>query len=368
MAGTSNSNLTTQAQNASGAGAGAAIAAPAQDVSQIPGGALIYMGGGTNQVGRRKSALAPEDQGPGGGTYTYNYRTPNDNQTVEQVLNEFYTQIANNQQTLQQFATEAELAGMVKSGATQEELYSAWQKLVVQAYNHTINKQQVSPWDVLANSVPGGKQGSFMNNQGQSYLQGLTAAQIQDIANNAVLKSSNNQTQKTSVDINYTDPDTARYLINQASQQLLGREATNAEIAAFTKGLNANEAKFPKMTQTTETTSGITDTTAGAGAGTAISPTGAGSGGQTIVGYDQQGNPIYGPTDTATSSSSTAKNVTDTNIMLGEADYTRYGREQLAEDYAKQSPDYGAYQAGAVYFQDLLNALKNPVGNVGSNQ
>ena len=371
MAGTSNSNLVTQAQGAGGAGTTVpTTAAPVTDISQIPTGAQIYAGGGINQTERRKSSLAPEDQGPGGGTQLYNVRTPNQNLSVEQYLNQFYTNIANNQQTLQQFATEAELAGLVKSGATQEELYAAWQKLVVQAYNHSINKQQVTPWDVLANSIPGGKQGSFNNNNGQSYLSGLTQAQIQDIATNAASKSSTNQTQKTSVDINYTDPDTARYLMNQAAMTLDGRQATNEEIANFTKLLNSNEAKFPKMTQSTETTSGTTDTTAGAaaGTGTGISETGAGSGGQTIVGYDQQGNPIYGPTDTSTTSSSTAKNVTDTNIMLGEADYTRYGREQLAEDAAKAAPDYGAYQAGAVYFQDFLNALKNPVGNVGSNQ
>jgi hypothetical protein len=188
---------------------------------------------------------------------------------------------------------------------------------------------------------------------------------MQDIATKAAAKSSNNTTQKTAVDINYTDPDTARYLINQASQQLLGRQATNDEIAKYTHGLNSNEAKFPKMTQSTETTSGTTTSTTGAGVPTP--ETGAGSGGQTIVGYDGSGNPIYGPTDTQTSSATTAKNVTDTNVMLGEADYTRYGREQLAQDYAKQAPDYGAYQAAGPLFQTFLNALKNPVSGVGSN-
>lgn len=358
MAGGSNSTLLGQASNASGSGTSNSTLAPANDISGINPGFGIYVGGGTTttHMGTQK-----------GGTdvLPLSQTSPTSTETVTQLLNDFYTQIANNQQALQQFATEVELAGMVKSGATQEELYAAWQKLIVQSYNHSINGQDVSPWDVLANSIPGGKQGSFSNNQGYNYLTGITSQQLQDIASNAASKSTNNTTQKTSVDINYTDPDTARYLANQAYQQMDGRQATNAEIAAFTRGLNANEAKFPKMSQTTETTSGSTSSVTGSG--TTVAPTGAGSGGQTIVGYDNSGNPIYGPTDTSNTSTSTAKNVTDTNIMLGEADYTRYGREQLAQDYAKSAPDYGAYQAAGPLFQTFLNALKAPVSNIGSN-
>jgi hypothetical protein len=55
-------------------------------------------------------------------------------------------------------------------------------------------------------------------------------------------------------------------------------------------------------------------------------------------------------------------------VSLGEQDYTRYGREQLAEDAAKASPDYGAYQAAGPLFQAFLGALKGAVPGVGSNQ
>jgi hypothetical protein len=359
--GSGNANLVNQAANSSGLGS-TTSAAPVNDITQVPTGSLIYAGGNATTPGvnmRNRGLNQTADQAT---------TTPTNNRTLEQWETYFYTNIAGSQTNLQQFATEAELAGMVSSGATQEQLYAAWQKLLVQAYNHAVSGQQVSPWDVLANSIPGANQGSFKQDAGEKYLNSLTSQQIQDIASKVAAKSSDNTTQKTTVDINYTDPDTARYLINQASQQLLGREATNQEIAAYTKTLNSNEAKFPKMTQSTETTSGTTTTATGAGTAP-ISQTGEGtsSGGETIVGYDASGNPMYGPTDSSTSSASTAKNVTDTNISLGEADYTRYGREQLAEDAAKSAPDYGAYQAAGPLFQTFLNALKNPVSGVGSN-
>ena len=91
-----------------------------------------------------------------------------------------------------------------------------------------------------------------------------------------------------------------------------------------------------------------------------------GTQGQTVVGYDSAGNPIYGPTGTTTNAS-TSGNTTDTVVSLGEADYTRYGREQLAADAARAAPDYGAYQAAGPLFQAFLGTLKGAVQGVGSN-
>jgi hypothetical protein len=73
-----------------------------------------------------------------------------------------------------------------------------------------------------------------------------------------------------------------------------------------------------------------------------------------------------GPTG-STTNTSTSGNSTDTVVSLGEADYTRYGREQLAQDAAKAAPDYGAYQAAGPLFQAFLGSLKGAVQGVGSN-
>jgi len=321
------------------------------DISQLSGAMSMYLSGGGEPANPRYNPRGPNaDVGNG---------NPYQTTTVADWLNKFYTQIASNSSSLQQFSTEAQLAGLVGANANIAQLYSAWQKLIVQAYNYNINKQDLTPWDVLANSIPGVSAGTYKNNNGYSFITGMTAQQAASIASKAAATSK--QSSSSQIDINYTDPDTARYVLNQASEQLLGRQATNDEIAAFTKNLNSNEANFPKMTQDIKSSSGSSVTTPGTGTST------LGSQGQTVVGYDAAGNPIYGPTGGGSSTSATG-NTTDTVVSLGEQDYTRYGREQLAQDAAKASPDYGAYQAAGPLFQAFLGALKGAVPGVGSNQ
>lgn len=370
---TSNANVIAQAQSAAGTGSTAAIPTPVNDISQIPSGALMYLGGdvSTPSTGRGKpaagegpgySGIGPSGTTPPGYTANPNYNSAKQQQTVEQWLNTFYTTISTDPNLLQQFSTEAQLAGLVGANANVAQLYSAWQKLIVQAYNHDINGQDITPWDVLGNSIPGVATGTYKNNSGYQAMTSMTAQQAADLAAKSAQKNKDVTTQSTTTDINYTDPDTARYVLNQASQTLLGRQATNQEVASFTKQLNNNEAMFPKMTQDTKSTQ--TGTT------TATTPGGvseAGTQGQTVVGYDSAGNPIFGPTSSTTNSSTTG-NTTDTVVSLGEADYTRYGREQLAQDAAKAAPDYGAYQAAGPLFQAFLGTLKGAVQGVGSNQ
>lgn len=354
--GSSNANLLAQAQGAAGATAADTTATPVNDISQIPPGSPMYLGQTTSPSGQTR--------GGRGGTGLINGQVQSTagQTTVDYWLNYFYTQISNSPATLQQFSTEAELSGLVGANANVSQLYSAWQKLIVQAYNHDINKQNLTPWDILANSIPGTGVGSYSGNTGQSAMQNMTSQQAADLAAKAAAANTQKNTQSSEVDINYTDPDTARYVLNQASQQLLGRQATNAEVASFTKNLNTDEALFPKETQDTKATSG--STTSATTPGTPTSETGGE--GQTVVGYDSAGNPIFGPTQTTTTGTSDA-NTTDTVVSLGEQDYTRYGRTQLANDAAMAAPDYGAYQAAGPLFQAFLGTLKGAVSGVGSN-
>lgn len=347
----SNANLIAQVQGSNGA-LTSAPTLPVNDISQLSGSESMYLSGGTNSS---SPGYVPGRSNPSTGDSTQAQTT-----TVADWMNKFYTQIAASPSALQQFSTEAQLAGLVGANANIAQLYSAWQKLIVQAYNYDINKQQMTPWDVLANSIPGVAAGTYKDNSGYTYVTGMTAQQAADIATKAADTSKQNTTSE--LDINYTDPDTARYVLNQASQQLLGRQATNDEIASFTKNLNSNEANFPKMTQDTKSTEGTSVTTPGGTSGTST----LGAQGQTVVGYDAAGNPIYGPTGGA-SGTATTGNTTDTVVSLGEQDYTRYGREQMAEDAAKAAPDYGAYQAAGPLFQAFLGALKGAVQGVGSN-
>jgi hypothetical protein len=385
---TPNSNLLAQAMAAAGTQSSSGTQpAPANDITQIPGGALIYAGGGVTSTKSQKrntvqqpysggDAMRETNQKPSRPTTNVTSNTTAlQTQSVEKWLNYFYTAIGNSPDNLRKFVTEASLAGLTNTNASQSQAYAAWQKLVVQSYNHTINGQQISPWDVLANSMPvnptgvgtkkgGGGAGSYANNSGQSYLQGLSNDQVNNLVqqaqNSAADASKKNSV--TTVGINYTDPDTARYVLNQASTQLLGRAATNSEISTFTKNLNANEKNFPKKSTSTFTPApGST----GTGTGTSSTIPEAGSTGTTVVGYDSSGNPIMGPTSTVGGTGSAPG--TETTTSLGEADYTRYGRQQLAEDHAKAAPDYGSYQAAGPLFQAFLSALGPAVKGTGGN-
>jgi hypothetical protein len=359
MAGTTNSNLINQAQTSTGSSA-TTTPTPVNDITQIPPGAQMYGSGGT-------TTYSPQKGGNGRLVTTTGASSTTDplvQTTVDAWLNAFYTTISSNPTLLQQFSTESQLAGLTGANANIAQLYSAWQKLIVQAYNHNINGQDITPWDVLANSIPGVNVGTYKNNSGYDAMTTMTAAQAASIAAKSAATNKSTTTSANEIDINYTDPDTARYVLNQASQTLLGREATNSEVASFTKNLNNDEANFPKETQDTKTTQGVSGTTTSVGTPASISETGGQ--GQTVVGYDSAGNPIYGPTGTTTTASSNA-NTTDTVVSLGEQDYTRYGREQLAEDAAKSAPDYGAYQAAGPLMQAFLGTLKGAVSGVGSN-
>jgi hypothetical protein len=326
-------------------------ASPVNDITQLPTNLMMYGGVTTGEATQPGNRLLKQEAG----------NTQTNQMSVAQWENTFYTEISSSPQLLQQFSTEAQLAQLVGPNANMSQLYSAWQKLIVQAYNHNINNQNLTPWDILGNSIPGEAQGTYTNNSGYEAMTSMTQQQAAEIAAKAASKDTNKATTASETDINYTDPDTARYVLNQASQQLLGRQATNAEVASFTKSLNSNEALFPKMTQDIKNTSTDATTATTPGATSEI-----GGQGQTVVGYDSAGNPIIGPTGTTASTSSTG-DTTDTVVSLGEQDYTRYGRQQLAEDAAKSSPDYGAYQAAGPLFQAFLGTLKGAVQGVGSN-
>lgn len=89
----------------------------------------------------------------------------------------------------------------------------------------------------------------------------------------------------TQVSTRLTDPDTAGYIVNQALEQYLGRGATAKERDAFTKALNAHEAKNPTVSVTTP-----------GGAGMSSSVTKGGSNAQAFAeeyGAAQEGSAEY---------------------------------------------------------------------------
>ena len=115
---------------------------------------------------------------------------------------------------------------------------------------------------------------------------------------------------QTSRDVDLTNPETAKAIVNDVLADALGRAATDDELEAFRSALNAHERANPRVTTTT------TDFEDGQ----------------------------------AVSSSSTSQGGVD-----------GAGRQQIALDKAMSMPEYGAYQAAATYFPVLAQAIQSPV-------
>lgn len=108
----------------------------------------------------------------------------------------------------------------------------------------------------------------------------------------------------TSKDVNLTNKQDAKLLVNQVYQQLVGREATAAELAGFTTGLNKQEAANPVYTTTTTDARGR------------------------VVSQKRKGG---------------------TNA------------QEIAKENAEANPEYHKNQAQTTYLNAFLNAINSPV-------
>ena len=109
-----------------------------------------------------------------------------------------------------------------------------------------------------------------------------------------------------SVSYDISNPQTAKAIINQALSNQIGRKATDDEVAAFTKALNAQEKANPTIMKTT---------------------------------FDGSG-----------SSESTQSGGFDMN-----------SKQQFAVDEAQDDPAYSPYQKATTYFDAFVKAIQSPV-------
>lgn len=309
-------------------------------------------------------------QGSVGGTIA-----PSDtSNTIDGALQDFYTWDRGKMNKFRQLGA---LGGMNNMNASDTQLFDTWKQMVVTSARYTSAGRKISPWDVLANAIPGdplglgrgkkgggGGTGDFQNNQGMDLLskspdqiskQAASAAQDATKAKNPTVGSlSGGLSQKqlnVSKTVDYTDPDTARFVLNTAEATLLGRQSTPDEAKAFYSKLTEQEKKFPKQSQSVFTPN-QDNPNAAASSSAAVS---VDSNGNPV---DAQGN-IVTPNAPAQMNQQTGSTET---TSLNEADYQRYGREQVAQDFARTQPDYGAFQASTTYLNAFLQAIGGPPG------
>lgn len=185
---------------------------------------------------------------------------------------EFYSW---DQQKLSQFRNQLQLAGYSSGTMNRLQLASAWNDLSKESDAYAAAGKKISPYDILNTDAASGNVGPKTKTT-------------------------------TSSIVNYTDPNTARSIVNQSMAALMGRNPTNQEIKQFTDALHSYEAKNPQVSQ------------------------------QTV--------------DTNTGQITDSKTV-DKRI-------NQPGMQQMAEDQIKSTKEYGSVQAATTY----MDALRKMVG------
>lgn len=174
--------------------------------------------------------------------------------------------------------------GLVNSAyltADNQTLYSAWLGYVSYAAKATANGSPTNPMDVIQSEISQGL--------GPKGTKGTT--QTRDISS-----------------VTHTSAPDANALFNAAAQSLLGRQATDQELASFRNNLYGLEQANPTNQTIQET----------------ISPSGF---------------------------------ITDKNVLKQSGGISSAAQQNLALQQAKQNPEYGAYQAATTYMGALQQLL-----------
>ncbi len=221
-------------------------------------------------LGGGRGAAREPDEGSRMGWTSYT-------KSVQEMTLEYYGWSDKDKATLR-----AKLAMIDKDAlkATDDQIASMWGSYVQQSANHLAGGVSISPWDILAKDIT--------TRGGSPSLAGT-------------------KTQKTT-DTSLTSRVDAEALFTQAAQQLLGRDPTKQESAAFHNMLNAQEKANPTVATTTTTT-------------------------------DEEGN-VVSQSRTSTGG-------------LGAG-----GAQLLAKQKAEENPEYGAYQAATTYYNAMMQVIQ----------
>lgn len=179
-------------------------------------------------------------------------------------------------------------------------LLKAWQEVVQEGANFTAAGKKADPWAV-ARILAGTD-----NDPGNPGGGRTRAGRERGFTGSRTATSTNSQ-------VDLTDPETAKALVNSTLSKFLGRNASDEEINAFTATLNAAERANPAQAVTT-----TTDTF-----------------------------------DDGVQTGSTSSTTTSGGLSAA-------GKAQTVEDSAMALPDYGAYQAATTYMNAFMNAIQAP--------
>lgn len=218
---------------------------------------------------------------------------------------------------MQKLAEEAERYGL--RAESLDDLRSVWETAIQYSANKYSAGSKKTPWEMIP--LMGG---SWQGGGGEAD-RSRTMTQTMHEAGRTVTETA------TQVDI--SNPEQSRALVQDVLSRALGRWATGDELAEFVGTLNTYQRENPSVSTRTSTTTPQTTT-------------------QTTT---QNGEGTTSTSNTETVGGETTSSTTNQQGATAE------GGQQLLLEEAMEAPDYGAYQASTTYYDALLGALAAPV-------
>jgi hypothetical protein len=212
---------------------------------------------------------------------------------------------------------------------TLDDLADVWESAVQYSARKYASGSKATPWDMIPLMAGAWRGDGSLADRSRALAESLneprTITQTAHTAGRRIVETA------TQVDI--SNPEQSRALVQNVLSQALGRWATGAELEEFVGSLNAYQRENP--TVTTRTTDVAPETR----------------------------------TQTTTESADGTSQSSETSVQGGESNTstttqqgaTAEGAQQLLMEQAMESPDYGAYQAATTYMDALLGALAAPV-------
>lgn len=227
---------------------------------------------------------------------------------------------------LARLGEEAEKYGL--KAETLDDLLGVWETAVTYSANKYAAGSKKTPWEMIPLMAGAWRGDGSPADRSRALAESLneprTMTQTAHTAGRTITETA------TQVDI--SNPEQSRALVQNVLSQALGRWASGAELEEFVGTLNAYQRENPSVSTRTTTVAPETRTQT-----TTESPDGSQSSSTSVEG---------GESDSSTTSQQGA---------------TAEGGQQLLLENAMESPDYGAYQASSTYFQALLGTLAAPV-------
>ena len=228
---------------------------------------------------------------------------------------------------LERLSEEAEKYGL--KAESLDDLLGVWESAVTYSANKYAAGSKTTPWEMIPLMAGAWRGDGSPSDRSRALAASLneprTMTQTAHTAGRTITETA------TQVDI--SNPEQSRALVQNVLSQALGRWATGAELEEFVGTLNAYQRNNPSVSTRTTTVAPETRTQT-----TTESADGSNQSSSTSV----QG----GESNSSTTSQQGA---------------TAEGGQQLLLENAMEHPDYGAYQAATTYYQALLGALAAPV-------